>query len=179
MAFSVFRRSFLDILVIQRNWPRSETRLIMITLQGKCFVEQYVDVKKKICYLQEILLKRAADLVEALYGNPHSNQVTTLRTSAVTTCSVIVLHSAVWNYGTKPIRYDNMQALYCSFSLWQLNSCLAADSRFSDLTSTLDCTSMSQKIVSSTTGVPDVTYNGLIGCSLLIFNFRDYEALSR
>lgn len=25
--------------------------------------------------LQEILLKRAADLVEALYGNPHSNQV--------------------------------------------------------------------------------------------------------
>lgn len=28
------------------------------------------------CYsLQEILLKRAADLVEALYGNPHSNQV--------------------------------------------------------------------------------------------------------
>lgn len=35
--------------------------------------------------LQEMLLKRAADLVEALYGTPHNNQVrtTTLKKGAV------------------------------------------------------------------------------------------------
>lgn len=36
----------------------------------------YEIICDRICYtLQEILLKRAADLVEALYGTPHSNQV--------------------------------------------------------------------------------------------------------
>lgn len=28
-----------------------------------------------LCVSQEVLLKRAADLVEALYGMPHNNQV--------------------------------------------------------------------------------------------------------
>ena len=28
-----------------------------------------------LCLSQEVLLKRAADLVEALYGMPHNNQV--------------------------------------------------------------------------------------------------------
>lgn len=28
-----------------------------------------------LCLPQEVLLKRAADLVEALYGMPHNNQV--------------------------------------------------------------------------------------------------------
>lgn len=32
-------------------------------------------LKALLLFLQEVLLKRAADLVEALYGMPHNNQV--------------------------------------------------------------------------------------------------------
>ena len=32
-------------------------------------------MKALLLFLQEVLLKRAADLVEALYGMPHNNQV--------------------------------------------------------------------------------------------------------
>ena len=46
--------------------------------------------------LQEMLLKRAADLVEALYGNPHSNQVNKhLNTSQLRVCKSTFLNRMV------------------------------------------------------------------------------------
>lgn len=46
--------------------------------------------------LQEVLLKRAADLVEALYGMPHNNQVQTNANEApfLFLCAVAVIKSA-------------------------------------------------------------------------------------
>lgn len=39
-------------------------------------------------YFQEVLLKRAADLVEALYGMPHNNQVSVHLMACRWQCSV-------------------------------------------------------------------------------------------
>lgn len=41
-------------------------------------------------FSQEVILKRAADLVEALYGLPHNNQVRNTRTRTHTNANISV-----------------------------------------------------------------------------------------
>lgn len=42
---------------------------------GLCTAGGLLSALASLLFLQEVLLKRAADLVEALYGMPHNNQV--------------------------------------------------------------------------------------------------------
>lgn len=69
------------------------------------------------CILQEVLLKRAADLVEALYGMPHNNQVQTHANEApfLFLCTVDVIKSAFVSFCYIPVCFKaSWGPLYCS-----------------------------------------------------------------
>lgn len=99
-------------------YPDQHARLLFMcsVLADGVYMSLWLIMLHSGCILQEVLLKRAADLVEALYGMPHNNQVQTHANEApfLFLCTVAVIKSALVSFCYIPVCFKACWGpLYC------------------------------------------------------------------